>query len=122
MAKQKKTFPVYNDKNEFLHEITVEVEGGKGWQKRAEEEASKQLSPGEHLAAVKEEANSGKSKFTFEFEIYHNGVQKRVEEVSVLSEDEGDALEKAIDALKSELSADETYRYTNKFRKEPAKQ
>ncbi|KAB2967534.1 hypothetical protein [Zoogloea sp.] len=120
MAKQTKTYNIVNDKNEVLRQITIEVEGGKGWHKRAAEEATKQLAAGE--IALEVPLGDAKTKFTFEFEIYHNGVQKRVEEVSVLSEDEGEALEKAVDALKMELSADETYRYTNKFRKEPAKQ
>jgi uncharacterized protein YdaT len=123
MAKLKEvSFKVLNEQNEELREITVSVKGGKEWQERAEQEAVKQLQAGEHLqlitpASADQDKEEG-TKFTFEFEIYQNGVQKRVVDLSALNEDEGAALEAVIAKLKEELSEDESYRYTGKFKKQ----
>ncbi len=59
-----------------------------------------------------------KTKFTFEFEIYHNGSVKRKINVSALNDDEGAALEMAIADVGKQLKEGETYRYTNGFKKE----
>lgn len=123
MAKQKEvSYKVFNEKNEELRIITVMVEGGQNWQRRAEEEAVKQVAPGERVelvpAALKGEKEKTGTKFTFEFEIYHHGVQKRILEKSAFNESEDAALEAVIAELNKDLTDGESFRYTNKFRKE----
>lgn len=123
MAKQKEvSYKVFNEKNEELRIINVTVEGGKNWQQRAEEEAVKQVAPGERVelvpAAPKSEKEETGTKFTFEFEIYHNGVQKRTVEKSAFNDSEDAALEEVINGLSKDLTDGESFRYTNKFRKE----
>lgn len=115
---------VTNSAGEEVRQFTVEVEPGKGWKKRAEEAALKLVNDDERIHVIPpeqqpaaEEKNSGKFKFTFEFELYRRGVLKRTTEVSALADDESAALDAAVDALRGELGDDETYRYTNRFRR-----
>lgn len=120
------TVKIFNAAGEEVRQCTVTVEPGKGWKKRAEEEAMKFISEGERIQVVPPEqqdgqnAKAGQFKFTFEFEIYYKGVLKRTTEVSALADSEATALEQAVHALQAELETDEILRYTNRFRRHAA--
>lgn len=120
------TVKIFNAAGEQVRQCTVTVEPGKGWKKRAEEEAMKFISEGERIQVVLPEQQNeqndqtGAFKFTFEFEIYYKGVLKRTTEVSALADSEAAALEQAVRALQAELESDELPRYTNRFRKHAA--
>lgn len=72
--------------------------------------------------AAKSTNAKGSFKFTFEFEFYENGVHKRTSEVSAVNDTEDGALEAVVTELKAALGPDESYRYTNTFRREPVKE
>ncbi len=69
-------------------------------------------------ATPQEEKKEPRFKFTFEFEIYENNILIKKHEISVLEQDEDQALEEAIHSLGLVLESHQSIRYTGKFRKE----
>lgn len=126
------SFKILNDKNEEVRKISVEVEPGKGWKKRAEEQALKQIAETEKIELIPDSADDQNNTpsatppapetpktpttpsvpvFVFKFEFIKDDKIVRTENITVRAETREYAWRKSIELAQQKSKEGETYRF-----------
>jgi hypothetical protein len=122
MAKITVSFKVLNDKNEEVRKISVEIEPGQKWKKRAEEEAMKLIAENEKIELIQERFEKDENVkgatpapdypvFVFKYDFIKDDKIERSEKITVRAETREYAWRKSIELAAEKVKEGERVQF-----------